>query len=405
MELKQLHEEMQKAWAELKTANDAREAEIKKHGEASAETKTKVEALNTGLSGLEKKITDTIAAQEKRLGEVETKLNRPDFRGQGDDKKPSEAKTAFLKWARTGELTPEERKMLLPTNVEGKVLTIGDATQAGYLAPVEYVREILKGVVEFSPLRSVARVRTTTAKAIQIPKRTGTFAASWVAETGTRAETTGLKYGLEEIAAHELYGLVDVSFAMLEDSAFDLEAELRVEFAEQFGVAEGTAFISGNAVGKPEGITTNTAVGTVNSGSASAITADGLIKLFYGLKDAYAQAAVWVMRRATIQEVRLLKDTTNRYLWAPGLDGSQASEVLGKQIIEAVDMPAIAAGNKPISFGDFRRGYTIVDRLEIAVVRDPYTQAASGNIRFHARKRVGGQVTIAEAIKLQNIAV
>lgn len=398
MEVKQLHEEMVKTWGEMKTMLDRQEAEVKKHGEASAETKALIDKLNAKLDD-----------NEKRIGAIEAKAARLPV--EPDPSKPkagTEAKAAFLNWARYGSVTPEEQKHLTPWTPgpeERRALAVGVATAAGFLAPTEYVREILKGVIEFSPLRQFAGVRQTSAKAIQVPKRTGVFAAAWVAEQATRTETTGLTYGLEEIPAHEMYALVDASFQQLEDSAFDLEAILNAEFSEQFGVAEGIAFINGNAVGKPEGVMTNAAVGETNSGNASLLTADGLISLFYDLKDAYARNAVWLMRRATVKAVRQLKDTTNQYLWQPGLSGGAPSTILDRPYIEALDMPAVAANAFPVAFGDFKRGYLIVDRIEIAVTRDPFTQAASGNVRFHARKRVGGQVVIAEAIRKQKVAV
>lgn len=404
MELKHVQEEIQKTWAETKAVLERQEAEIKKYGESSGETKKIVDALNSKITELED--------VKKRLADAEVKIQRlPAQDPGGGGGKPSEAKAAFFKWARGWPLTPEERKFLQPAGSEYlppemKALSLGDATAAGNLAPIEFVREIIKAEIEFSPLRTVARVRTTSARSIQIPRRSGVFAAAWVAELGTRTETTGLTYVLEELPTHELYALVDASFAQLEDSAFDLETELRAEFAEQFGVAEGAAFVSGNGVGRPEGFTDAAAgLGQVNSGAAAAVTADGVIKLFYALKDAYVRNAVWVMRRATIQDVRLLKDTQNQYLWAPGLQGDQPSQLLGKPIIEALDMPAVAANALAIAFGDFTRGYTILDRIEIAVIRDPFTQAASGKIRFHARKRVGGHTVLADAIKLQKIAV
>lgn len=389
-ELTKLHDDMQKTWNELKQRLDVQDAEIKKLGAPTAETKEAVDKLNKALDDI-----------EKRIGVVEAAQNRPaNLPTDPNTPKPDEAKAAFFKWARFGSVSPDEAKLLhRPGPGDYKALSVGDNIQAGYLAPVEYVREILKGVVEFSPIRSIARVRQSSSKSIQVPKRTGTFAGVWVAEQGTRSETTGLTYGLEEIPAHEMYGLVDVSFAMLEDSAFDLEAELRSEFTEQFGVLEGAAFVSGNAVGRPEGILTNAAVGVTNSGDADEITADGVIALFYDVKDAYARNGIWVLKRATLKKLRQLKDTTNQYLWQPGLSGGAPATILGQPYVEAVDMDAEGANKFPIAFGDFRAAYTIVDRIELAIVRDPYTQAASGNIRFHGRRRVGGQVVIAEAIR------
>lgn len=393
MELKEMYEEMGRTWKEFRDTLGKQDGEIKKHGEATAETKTLLQTLNGKMDDI-----------EKRIGGMEAKANRPGF-AQPDLKTPTEAKAAFLKWARTGELTPDEKKFLQPA--EQKSLAVGTATAAGYLAPVEYVREILKGVIEFSPLRQVARVMPTSSKSIQVPKRTGVFAAVWVAEQGTRSETTGLTFGLEEIPCHEMYALVDVSFQQLEDSAFDLESVLNEEFSEQFGVAEGTAFVSGSGVGRPEGVLSNAAVvaATATSATQAVLVGDDLIDAFYGLKDNYARNATWFLRRATIGIIRKLKATTGDYVWQPGLSADKPPTILGQPYLESIDMPVVAASSKSVLVGDFRRGYMIADRIDIAVVRDPFTQAAAGNIRFHARKRVGGQVVNAEAIKLLTIHV
>lgn len=248
-------------------------------------------------------------------------------------------------------------------------------------------------------------VRTTSAVEVRMRKRTGTFSAAWVAKQGTRAETTGLTYGLETIPNHELYAMVDVPTQDLEDSDFNLEGLLNDEFAEQFGVAEGTGFVSGDAVGQPEGLITNAAVATVPSLSASALTADGLIDLYFTLKDAYARNGTWLLRRASLGAIRKLKGSDNNYLWQPGLGATTPPTLLDRPYVECVDMPAIAGAAFPVAFGDFRRGYVIVDRVAISVLRDPYTQATVGAVRFHARKRVGGQVINAEAIKKQVVSV
>jgi len=399
MEVKQLHEEMGKTFGEFKGMLEREEAEVKKYGQVSAETKAAVDKLNTSIGDL-----------EKRIGEMEAKAVRLLLEPDPAKGKPgSEAKAAFLNWARYGDaITPEERKMLIPWvpgPEERRALAVANPTAAGYLAPTEYVRELLKGIVEFSPIRTIANVRTTSARAIQIPKRTGVFAAQWVAEQGTRTETTGYTVGLEEIPTHEMYALVDVSNQQLEDAAFDLEAILNAEFAEQFGVAEGAAFVVGSGVGRPEGLTINaaTVAGATITATNDVLAAADLMTQFYNLKDGYARNGTWVMRRATVALIRKLVGTDGNFLWQPGLSGGAPSTILDRPYVEALDMPASADGTLPVAFGDFRRGYMIVDRIEIAVTRDPFTQAASGNVRFHARKRVGGQVVNAEAIELLKI--
>jgi len=332
---------------------------------------------------------------EKRIDELETVLKTPKFETK-EEKKESEEKKIFEKWARKGldVLTPEEKK----------VLKLSDDTTGGYLAPTEYVQEIIKGITEYSPVRTVARIRTTSARSIQFPVRKGTFTAQWISETGTKSETTGLKYGLEEIPNHELYAEIIITNQDLEDSAFDLEREIITEISEQFGVAEGKAFISGDAVGKPEGILTNANVGEVVSGNASALTADGIINLAYGLKAVYAKNAIWLMKRDTVRQIRLLKDTNNQYLWQPGLSAGEPSLLLSRPILECPDMPSVAANAYPVVFGDFQRGYIIVDRIQISIQRLVEKYAEQGQIAFLARKRVGGQVVLAEAIKKQKVS-
>jgi HK97 family phage major capsid protein len=225
-----------------------------------------------------------------------------------------------------------------------------------------------------------------------------------VAEQGTKSETTGLAYGLEELPLHELYALIDMSNQMLEDTAFDMEAEIRNEAAEQFSVAEGTACVSGSGVGRPEGFLTSPAVGETNSGTAATIAdsegqANGLITLYHALKTPYTRNASFALNRVTLGSVRKLKDSQKNYIWMPGLANGVPNTILGNPYVEMPDMPNEGAGTFPIVFGDFRRAYTLVDRISMEMLRDPYTQATSGNIRFIFRRRIGGQVTLPEAIR------
>ena len=271
--------------------------------------------------------------------------------------------------------------------------------------PRERVNEIIKAAIEFSPIRTIARVRRTSRRDIEIPKRTGVFSAVWEGEQDSTSETTGLTYGLETIPVHKTRALVDVSNELLEDSEFNIESELDSEFGEQFGVAEGTAFVNGNGVKRPEGFMTNADVGFTVSGSAAAITdangqANGLIDVQHAIKAVYAQNATWVLNRTTLGTVRKIKDGNNNYIWQPGLVSGIPNSILGSPYIEATDMPDVVADAFPIAFGDFRRAYTIVDRIQLSVLRDPFTQAQGSDVtRFIARRRVGGQVVLAEAVR------
>ncbi len=393
--------EMGEAFEEFKKAYDQKLENVSK-GVADPLLDGKIENIESKLDSLET-VNQQLVHQkahaekmEEQMERMETALRRP---ASGfDTKQIDETGAAWDKYCRKGieNLEPDEKK----------ALTVSNDSTGGYLAPPEYVREIIKSVTEISPVRSIARVRSTAQRSIQVPKRTGQFAAAWVAESGTRSETTGYTVGLEEIPAHEHYALVDISEQDLEDTVFDLEAEMQAEFAEQFAKAEGTAFVSGDSVGKPEGILTNSSVSSVNSGHASTLQADGLITLVHSIKSEYGRAGTFVFNRTTLAAIRKLKDTAGQYVFQAGmnLQGGATNTILGYGYVEATDMPDVSAGTKPVAFGDFRRGYMIVDRVALSVLRDPFTQATSGNVRYVARRRVGGQVVLPEAIVKQNIS-
>ena len=233
-----------KAFEEFKATHQEELKQIKAKGSADVVTSDKLKRIEKTLDTLEdvnQKVTKQKLAQEQQqdqLNKIETIISRPDFGKIVGVKPESKEMEIYKKWLRQGKeaLGPEEIK----------VLTASNDNTAGYLAPPEYIRELIKGIVEISPIRSIARVRNTTHRSVQIPKRTATFSASWVAESGTRSETTGYAVGLEEIPTHELYALIDISEQELEDSVFNLETEMSTEFAEQFAKAEGNAFCTGN---------------------------------------------------------------------------------------------------------------------------------------------------------------
>lgn len=375
-DVKALHEELLKTVETgLTPLREQIDAETKKRGEETAETKAAWERANDAISDLEAKLAKMSDAIDRRPSTDE----------------PSAERKAFVGWLRKGNVSADEQK----------ALSVANDPSGGYLAPTEYVNDIIKGVQLISPIRQIAAVRRTSQRSVTIPKRTGTFAAQWVGEQATRTETTGAAVGVEEIPVHEMYALVDVSNQDLEDSMFDLEAYLNNEFAEQFAKAEGLAFVTGNAVAKPEGLLTASGVSTVNSGSSGAFTADGVLNLSAALKTAYTANGTWLVNRAGLYAIRKLKDTTNQYLWQPGLAGTNPATIDEMPYVEVPDMPAAAAASKSLALGDFKRAYQIVDRIEMAVQRDPFTQANVGNTRFLARKRVGGQVVLAEALVVQ----
>lgn len=360
--------------------------------EMTSEEQEKFDRIATEADALEDKIVRQ-EKHEQRAARMAAKPNEerkePAHNGGGEDPKTREA---FMTFLRTGQVV--ERGLIA-----------SDDTKGGYLAPKEFVNEIIKNETELCPFRRLARVRQTSSKSVQQPKRTAQFAAVWVAEIDERTETDGLRFGLEEIVAHEMSAVVKVSEQDLEDSAANLEQIITDEISEQFAVCETTAFITGNGVKKPFGVAVDTAITDTNSGTNGDFDADDLIDLLYGLKGVYLQNATWMFNRPTLRKIRKMK-ANNEYIWSPGntypnnIVNGLAPTILDRPYVIAPEMQSTgSAGNISVICGDIRRGYTIVDRISMSVKRDPFTEAKFGNIVFWARKRVGGQVVLGEAIR------
>ena len=352
------------------------------------------------------------AAQAKQIEELQAMLSRQSKGAAAQDDANLAmsrlAKAALMKQLRVNDRgdmlsapTPEE---LDAYKASVKAFTLGNDVQTGYLAVPEYVTEILKNVVEFSNLRPLVTTRTTGKAKVVMPRRTRTAAATWVGEITTRSETQNPQYGLLEIPIHEQHALMKVSWQDMEDSEFNLEAEIRAEIAEQFGLSEGTAIVSGTGVGQLEGIITSSEVTAVDSGTSASFSADDFIKVFYDLKEAYTQNSTWVMNRATLMVIRTLKDGENRYIWQPNMlagitSDARPASLLDRPYVSSPDMPTKASSTIVAVFGDLRRGYVLVDRLGTSFMTDPFTSKAHGFLEISARRRLGGRVRIGEALR------
>lgn len=361
--------------------------------------------VKEALANLEKSVDARVkAAVEAAMkpGQDETKalkaeiaaLKRPGA-DDGDDEEPAEAK-AFWGFVRGGteSLEADERKALI----------VSDDAKGGFLAPEQFEAQLQKELVEISPIRAAARVTQTTAGRVVWPKRTGTITAKWVGETEERPRTEPT-YGQAALDVHEMAAYIDVSNWLLEDSAIDLASELASDFAEEFGRLEGVAFIDGDGVKKPVGILNDPAIKTVANGHAANVSADALIQLMYDLPATYRNRGSWLLNGATIAAYRLLKDENGRFLWQDSIQVGQPATLLGRPVVEAVDMPGIQADATPVIYGDFATGYRIVDRVGLSVLRDPYTVATEGLVRFHGRRRVGGGVVRPDAFRKLKMAV
>ena len=276
----------------------------------------------------------------------------------------------------------------------------GTDSEGGYLVPDEFERTLVEALEEENVFRTLAHVIKTSSGDRKIPVVASKGTASWVDEEGAYQESDD-EFSQVSIGAYKLGTMIKVSEELLADSVFDLEAYISKEFARRIGAREEESFFTGDGSGKPLGILTTTGgaeVG-VTAASATAITADEVIDLFYSLKTPYRKNAVWVLNDATVKQIRKLKDSTGQYLWQPSLVAGTPDTILGRPVKTSAFMPVAAAGAKTIAFGDFKY-YWIADRQGRTFKKLSELYAANGQVGFLGTQRVDGKLILPEAIKV-----
>ena len=316
-----------------------------------------------------------------------------------------EHKAAFEAYVRGGEEDGLRR-------LERKALSVGVPADGGYLVPDETEREIGRRLTAASPIRAIAGVRQISANVYKKPFAITGAATGWVGETDARTETNSPTLAELEFPAMELYAMPAATATLLDDSAVNIDEWIASEVETAFATQEGTAFVTGDGTNKPTGLPSATKIaeaswawtkiGYIVTGVSGAFAAsnpsDNLVDLVYALKSGYRQNATWVMNRKTQAAIRKLKDADGNYIWQPAAVAGGTASLMNFPIAESEDMPDIDANTYSVAFGDFRRGYLIVDRVGVRVLRDPYS--AKPYVLFYTTKRVGGGVQDFDAIKL-----
>ena len=391
------HGEMMRAFEAFKETNDERLA----RRDADVVLEEKLARINA-----------TIDAQGRRLDEIALKAARPALgaeRSAARGEAALEHKAAFEAYVRAGEAGGLRA-------LEAKAMSIGSNADGGYLVPPEIETAIGERLTAISPIRGIAGVRTISSNVYKKPFMTAGPAVGWVGETDARPQTATPTLDELSFPAMELYAMPAATATLLEDSAVNLDQWIAQEVEQVFAAQEGTAFVTGDGNNKPKGFLAYSTVdnaswtwgniGYVAAGAAGAFPAsnpsDVLIDLVYAMKAGYRQNGVFVMNRKTQSVVRKFKDSTGNYLWQPPATAGGKASLMSFPLIEAEDMPDIAADSLSIAFGDFARGYLIVDRAGVTVLRDPYS--AKPYVLFYTTKRVGGGVQDFDAIKVLKFA-
>ena len=411
------------AFDEYKKVNDQR-IEAIKAGKATGDLDAKLARIDTAIDGLNE--------AKSRLERVETKLSRPGVGGgraeDGESREAVEYRNAFLDWVRAPNDGERQQKAAQaakalaakasdPRETRAVQTVTSTGSAGGFALPEIIERQIQRLSVDISPIRQIATVRTVGSPDYKELFDINGAAFEWVGEAGARSQTN--TPDLAEVAP--TFGMASArpqaSEESLDDLFFDVENWLIASAAEAIAAGEGLAFVSGNGTNRPTGflagpapVTTADsarAFGTLQyiaSGQAAAMptSADTFYDMIYALRARYRNNANWVTSKLVVSALRKYKDTTNQYLWQPSLREGEPATFLGYRIVEAEDMPVVAANAFPLAFGDFREGYLIADRVGMRMTRDEITQP--GFVKFYIRKRVGGRLRNTQAIKLLRIS-
>jgi len=313
----------------------------------------------------------------------------------GDQKsfKDADDYKAMNAYCKAGERMGNEQKQLLRTDSD---------TAGGFLAIIELDTEITRKITEISNIRSVARVRTISSKAIEVPVRDTIMVATYEGEAETNEDSVST-YSNETLNTFRQAVNIPITMDMLMDAEFDMESEIMRDAGEAFAKGEGLNFVTGDGVKKPSGFVSDARViATARvSETNDTITATDVILLTGDLKAGYNP--MYIFNRRTLAFLRTLKATNNEFLWQPGLNGPVANTLNGFDYLIAEDMPDIADAAFPIAFADLQRGYTIVDRTGMSVIRDEFTQKKKAIVEFTINRWNYGQVTLPEAIQLLKV--
>ncbi|KZL20976.1 Phage capsid family protein [Pseudovibrio axinellae] len=393
-------EQLHNAHTQYTQTNDTRLAELEQKSSADVLLDEKLARLDEIIDG-----------QMRHLNEIQLKsqrLPRSKQEAPGGRSVEVEHKSAFDTYMRDGQ----EARL---KGLEQKAMSSGAAADGGYLVPELLETDILRRITTLSPIRSIASNRKISGASYRRPVVTINPDADWEGETDARSTpTNGMKFELRDVKIFELAALPAVTQTLLDDAAVNIGEILAEEVETVFAEKESAAFITGNGTSQPQGLLsglthgalddTGLSIGYIKTGAAGVFPSENpgdlLISLIYGVKTPFRRNARFLFNRRTQSAIRKLKDGQGNYLWQPPAASGAEPSLMGFPVTEAEHMPDMTAGSDPfaIAFGDFHRGYMVVDRVGISMLRDPYT--SKPNVLFYITKRVGGGIMDFDAYKL-----
>jgi HK97 family phage major capsid protein len=373
------------------------------------ELKTAMAGFMTDFRAFSNDIHQKLQEQDKRMSKLDRKSmiagGRPVLASAAAEEAPHQK--AFAAYLRSGD-----DDGLRGLDIEGKAMSSAVAADGGYLVDPQTSDIIRSTLSSTASIRAVANVVQVEATSYDVLVDHADMGAGWATETDPASETGTPQIDRISIPLHELSALPKASQRLLDDSAFDIEGWLATRIADKFARSEAAAFVDGDGIDKPEGFLTASSVdnagwswgslGYVATGADgdfdAANPADAIIDLVYALGAEYRANGTFVMNSKTAGAVRKLKDADGRFLWSDGLTAGEPARLMGYPVLIAEDMPDIGSNAMAIAFGDFAAGYTVAERPDLRVLRDPFS--AKPHVLFYATKRVGGAISDYAAIKL-----
>jgi HK97 family phage major capsid protein len=435
LEIKTLIETQGRAWEEYKRTNDEL-IKAKADGKAVSDLEAKLKSLDDGI--------EKAAESQKMIEDFMAKATAP---GGGFATKQSEEFEAEVKgfnqmlraeYQSKGKVAPQAFdaegythyksgffKMMSGTNAdslttdERKAMSAGSDPDGGYLLPESTVGRTVAKIFEQSTMRQLANVQQISTDKLEGIVDNNEASAGWVSELGARSDTSTPQLGQYEIQAHEMYAMPKISQKLIDDASMDVEGWLSMKVADKFARVEGAGFTTGTGAGQPRGLFAYTTAATsddtrawgtfehvktgTNGGFNATTKGDVLFDLIGAFKDQYLQNAQFLMRREMRTAIRKLKGaTSDLYLWEPALQAGVPDRLLGYPVRVDQYVPAMATDSLSLALGDFREAYTIVDRIGIRTLRDPYT--AKPYVVFYSTKRTGGGATNYESCKFLKLS-
>ena len=378
-----------------------------------AEVKTALEGFLNAVKGFQVEVKQELQHQKERLTMLDRKqmtFGRPALATSAEVEVPH--KKAFAAYLRSGD-----DDGLRGLTLDGKAMSTAVAADGGYLVDPQTADTIRSMLTSTSSLRALANVVQVEATSFDVLIDRSEVGSGWATEAGVQAETGTPAIERISIKLHELSAMPKASQRLLDDSAFDVEGWLAGKIATRFIRAEAAAFINGDGVDKPKGILLPAKVanaswawgslGYIPTGAAADFAttnaSDCIVNLVYALGADYRANGAFIMNSKTAGAVRKMKDADGRFMWGDSLQAGEPARLMGYPVLICEDMPDVGANTYPIAFGDFTAGYTVAERPDLRILRDPFS--AKPNVLFYANKRVGGDITDYAAIKLLKVAV